>query len=87
MVSLNNDVYVTGEPSVCKEWKQLNDFERNSLERNEKCCQIFLTKRCFLSDRGLARHEYQHLVDHRDLEVHHKGGEVGYRGTHASASN
>ena len=47
----------------------------------------FLTKRCFLSDRGLARHEYQHLVDHRDLEVHHKGGEVGYSGTHASASN
>lgn len=49
MVSLNNDVYVTGESSVCKsvkhrhfrsKWKQLNDFERNPLERNEKCCQI-----------------------------------------------
>ena len=44
-----------------------------------------LTERSRLSDRGLARFEYQHLVDHRDLEVHHKAGEVGNRGAHAPA--
>ncbi len=57
-----------------------------SPQRNAKPCQI-LTKCFSLSDRGLARFEYQHLVDHRDLEVHHTRGEVGYCGTHAPASD
>lgn len=46
-----------------------------------------LTKCSCLSDRGLARFKYQHLVDHRDLEVHHKRGKVGYCGTNAPASD
>lgn len=53
--------------------------------RNAKRCQTF-DSAC-LSDRRLARFEYQHLVDHRDLEVHHKRGEVGYCGTDAPTSD
>lgn len=68
-----------------QEEEQVDDFEQNSLVSYNVVRH--LTKCSCLSDRGLARFEYQHLVDHRDLEVHHKRGEVGYCGTHAPASD
>lgn len=45
------------------------------------------TKWSCLFERRLARIKYQHLVNHRDLEVHHKRGKVGYCGTDAPASD
>lgn len=91
MVSLNNDVYVTGEWCISNPLKYKDCLEQQDNKQQNLLVSFVrtahLTECSILSDRGLSRLKYQYLVDHRDLEVHHKRGEVGYCGTHAAASD
>lgn len=68
--------------NVINKRKMADDFEQSfSFVKNAQCSQTAPIP----PDRWLARFKYQHLVDHRDLEVHHKRGAMGYRGSHAAA--
>lgn len=91
MVSLNNEVYVTGtlihmllikvrgkEAEVLSSLQDL--FERATFAGISQTAPA-------APDRRLARFKYKHLVNYRDLEVHHKGGPVGNSGSHAATSD
>lgn len=84
MVSLNNDVYVTGMIIHMQTSKEFFFFP--VLFERAPFSGILQTSPS-APDRWLARFKYQHLVNYRNLEVHHKRGAMGYGGSHAATQD